>query len=185
MSDADVTGLLTPDELVFLRDGFAHQPDALTDLARAQVVAVYPAAAGVINALPDRFFVHPKGGSLPMPAQDRERSIIAILASTETDPGLLLAVHFYWGLAVGLSAKDIAETLLLAATYSGLPHWTVSIGRFAALLHQVKAAVQDARERCSKALGGSTSGPEFEKAMREALRPQSMLGVIRRPPTPA
>ena len=183
MADADVTGGLTPAELGFLRDGFAHQPDALTDLARAQVVSMYPAAAGVVNALPDRFFVREKGGGLPMSAQDRERSIIAILASTETDPGLLLAVHFYWGLAVGLAPKDIAETLLLVATYSGLPHWTVSIGRFAALLRQLKSAVQDARERSSKALGGATKGPKFDEAMREALSPIAMLGVIRRPPT--
>ena len=119
MSDADITGVLTPAELSFLRDGFAHQPDALTDLARAQVVAAYPEAAGVVNALPDRFFVRPQGGALPLPAPVRDRTIIAILASTETDPGLLLAVHFYWGIAVGLSPKDIAETLLLAATYSG------------------------------------------------------------------
>jgi len=185
MAVADVTTVLTPEELDFLRKGFAELPNDLTRLARDSIVAPYVNAAGVVNALPERFFVPPEGGTLPMPEADRERTIIAILAATETDPGLPLAAHFYWGLAVGLSAKDIAETLLLAATYSGLPHWLVSSGRFAALLGQLKAAVKEARERCSKKLGGATSGPEFEKAMREALSPSAMLDLIRRPPTPA
>jgi len=53
-----------------------------------------------------------------MSAKDRERCLIAVLASR--DAGLNLALHIYVGLMAGLSPQQIADVIFLCGVYTGV-----------------------------------------------------------------
>ena len=54
--------------------------------------------------------------------EDRERCLVAVLASREA--GLALAIHVYIALMEGVSPQEIAHILLLVGIYSGIDHLT-------------------------------------------------------------
>jgi alkylhydroperoxidase/carboxymuconolactone decarboxylase family protein YurZ len=53
-----------------------------------------------------------------MQPKDRERCLIAVLASR--DAGLNLAIHIYVGLMEGLSPQEIADVIFLGGIYTGV-----------------------------------------------------------------
>ena len=105
-----------------------------------------------------------------MTEKNRERGIIGVLVATDIDPGYLLAVHFYWGLSVGLTPREIADIVLLSSMYSGIPHWAVNIHRFSALLTLLKGII--AKARAEVAAGK-------QESLSAALDPDYVSGVIR------
>lgn len=89
----------------------------------------YALSAAYVQAITDAFYDRrqlppdsPPPDAPPSPrsrlsAADRERCLIALLASQRTD--FTLAVHVYLALMEGVSPEEIANVLLLAGIYSG------------------------------------------------------------------
>jgi len=69
--------------------------------------------AGYIDAIRHAFY---EGAA--MQPKDRERCLIAVLASR--DAGLNLAIHIYLGLMADLSAAQIADIIFLGGIYTGV-----------------------------------------------------------------
>ncbi|MCB9548271.1 MAG: hypothetical protein H6706_20830 [Myxococcales bacterium] len=112
----DMTTFLSAAEVDRLRAGY----DAAVMLAGSQA-AVNQHYAG---AAPLASFL---GKSVYDPAvmapTDRERCILTLLA---TKPhALTLGVHVYWGLAEGLSLRDVYQVFMVAAGYAGVDAYAV------------------------------------------------------------
>lgn len=65
--------------------------------------------------------------------RDRERCLIAIFTSHDQE-GYAMPIHIYWGLMVGLSVREIADTVALAGGYGGLPVFINGMDRLASVL---------------------------------------------------
>ena len=111
--------VLSDADLAKLRKGYVAQE--MCDAAR-RAFAFHPPAMVFADLIVTE---HYEKGFLS--GKDRERCLIALLASEGTD--FTLAVHLYWGLMEGLSPADIAATLLLVGTYQGFDCFAKS-GKF-------------------------------------------------------
>jgi hypothetical protein len=68
-------------------------------------------------------FDSPRGSGEPISSLDpfqREMVLVGVLTAVTKGQGVFLAIHFYWGLMQGMSVKQVADTSLLAGTYSGI-----------------------------------------------------------------
>ncbi len=137
----DITAILSPERLAALRALFSNE--ALLDLARGNFATRYPPALAFITPLINHFFV----GDTPMEPMIRERLIIAILASELSNTEL--AVHFYWGLMVGLTEAEIADTLLLVFGYSGANEFNNAIDLLERCLTALAALPDDGLDTIS------------------------------------
>jgi len=100
--------------------------DAVT-LLNAVLPATYDKALEYSNAVADAFY-----GDLPedsgrewrsmLSVQDRERCLIALLASRRAE--LELAIHVYLALMEGISPEEIANIMMLTGMYSGLDNFS-------------------------------------------------------------
>jgi len=107
----------------------AYKPEEMSSILTTTLPDVYHASKGYIEAITHRFF-----GKLPpeaprpgqprkeLSAEDRERCIVALLASR--GEGFTLAVHIYMALMAGVSPQEIANIILLAGIYSGVSNFT-------------------------------------------------------------
>lgn len=100
----------------------AYKPETMLEASRLAVALPFPPNEGYVDWIINNLYDGKRIAS-----RDRERTLIALLASQSTASSLLLAVHLYWGLMEGLSIAEIADTLALAGVYMGLPHYTAAL----------------------------------------------------------
>ena len=131
----DVTRILTAERLALLREKFNNQE--LLDLARSNFGTRYAPAALFVEPLIAHFY---EDGATTAHA-DRERTVIALLAAEQSNAEM--ATHFYWGLMVGLSPKDIAEVLLLVYGYSGANEFNNAIAIYEGCLDALAVQPDD------------------------------------------
>ncbi len=117
---ADLTAILSPQTLGALRAQYSA--DFMLAASRGAVAAPHPSSAPIVEAVIAGFY-DPKR----MAPRDRERVLVAVLASQTIAPSHLLAVHLYWAMMEGLTVADLADTLGLGGVYTGLAHYTAGL----------------------------------------------------------
>ena len=123
-----------------LRAEYASHRDELVAGMRDALPARYPPARGFVEAIEASFY---RGG--PLAAANRERIIVALLASREER--FPLAVHVYVALMEGVSPEEIAHVVFLTGIYTGVPAFSQGIGvveETLALLERLGAAADRA-----------------------------------------
>lgn len=108
-----IDSILSPTQLGALRE--AYKPARMKRLLSSGIPNLDADTAGYIEAIRKAFYDQ---CSRHMEPKDRERCLIAVLASR--DGGLNLALHVYAGLMEQLSPDDIADTVFLAGIYTGV-----------------------------------------------------------------
>ena len=103
--------VLQPAPLGALRTAYKNE-DAVQILSSG-IPALDDRTAGYIDAIRHAFY---EGAN--MQPKDRERCLIAVLASR--DAGLNLAIHIYLGLMALLSPGEVADIIFLGGIYSGV-----------------------------------------------------------------
>lgn len=148
---ADLTTALADDDLLALRKGY--QPAAMLAAATGTLGRLHEAGRPWIGAIGAAQY---EGG--PLSPKDRERCLVALLAARSER--LTLAVHLYWGLMEGLTAAELAHTLMLVGIYDGVPAYTAGLLVLQATVGQLQAAVA----------AGETSSPAVLQRLVSALR---------------
>ena len=159
---ADVTEILSPTALDALKAVYA--PAVMLGASRAAVAAPYPPTTDYVEWIIKHLYDGER-----IAARDRERTLIALLASQSTGHSLMLAVHLYWGLMEGLGVAEIADTLALSGVYMGLPHYTAALGTLTGTLKILGDLV---------ARGAALDSRSVVGALKAAIQPDI------RPPTP-
>ena len=106
-----IDDVLQPAPLEALRKAYKNE-DAVQILSSG-IPALDGRTAGYIDAIRHAFY---EGAN--MQPKDRERCLIAVLASR--DAGLNLAIHIYLGLMALLSPGEVADIIFLGGIYSGV-----------------------------------------------------------------
>ncbi|HEX8700936.1 MAG TPA: carboxymuconolactone decarboxylase family protein [Myxococcaceae bacterium] len=116
-SSTSVLTILSEENLLQLRKSFSASDFAVAP--KVLLGGMYEPAQTWIGPFVDRFFTQN-----PVLTPDRREQIIisALLAAQASSA--YMSVHFYAGLMEGLDVAQIAETLLLAGQYSGVPRLT-------------------------------------------------------------
>jgi alkylhydroperoxidase/carboxymuconolactone decarboxylase family protein YurZ len=109
----EIDTVLQPGQLEMLRASYRDE-DAIQILSSG-IPGLDERTAEYISAIRRAFYQ-----SSPMDPKDRERCLIAVLASR--DAGLNLAIHIYVGLMEGLSPQEIADIIFLGGVYTGVDH---------------------------------------------------------------
>lgn len=137
--------IVTPNELQLIRDGYNADPGWLSDYPQSIYDTMFPAGSKAFDSFAQSIFIHgspePKPPTTGINGADRERSIIAILASQPN--ALFLAIHLYWGLAEGLSVNDICQIMLIVGGYSGFSCYTNGLNTLYKTLRALKSAVEN------------------------------------------
>ena len=119
----DLTQIIAPQKLADIRAAFDTN---MMDAALAQSLpSDSPNSQDYVTAIKNALTTNLPADITPGPRSrlsqmDRERVLIAILASRSDR--LNLAVHLYYALGIGISVDEILHILLLAGIYSGLPN---------------------------------------------------------------
>jgi alkylhydroperoxidase/carboxymuconolactone decarboxylase family protein YurZ len=106
-----IDDVLTPEQLAMLRN--AYRSEDVIQILSSGIPGLDEHTAEYISAIRRAFYE----GTAMLP-RDRERCLIAVLASR--DAGLNLAIHIYIGLMEGLSPEDIGDIIFLGGVYSGV-----------------------------------------------------------------
>lgn len=122
--------ILTAAEIDALRSGYDGA--ALSKMAADAIAGAHAPARGFLDFVTGTFY----GKESDLPPRDRELVLITLFAARESS--LFLGVHIYWGLMEGLTPATIAQALLLAGAYQGLPVFNESIGVLAKTLTALK-----------------------------------------------
>jgi len=114
----DVRDILSDRQLTTLRGQFDAQQ--MNALLAAGLSADYPPCVPYLDAIGELFYGGPHANmtDATLSAQNRERCLVAILATR--DAGLNLALHIYLALVANVSPDEIAHILLLVGTYAGI-----------------------------------------------------------------
>jgi len=118
----DLTQIISTPQLALIRAAF---DTGVMDTVLAQSLpSDSPNSQGYVTAIKNALTTNlpadiTPGPRLRLSQMDRERVLVAILASRSDR--LNLAVHLYYALAIGISVDEILHVLLLTAIYSGLP----------------------------------------------------------------
>ena len=112
---AIIDAWLPSEQLDRLTQAYQKEEQVVIDLLSKAMPGIYDRTLQYIGAIRVEFY---DLSTRAMTPKDRERCLIAILASR--DAGLNLAIHIYLGLMEGLSAPDIAEILFLSGAYTGV-----------------------------------------------------------------
>ncbi len=141
----DVTTILSAADLQRLRDSFAaatypgideHTPDGRFGMfAQEVLLARFPLARKYVASIGDYFYDDDK----EVGPQNRERVVIASLLAHANDGGYFLTLHVYWALMIGLSVKEIAWTMVLCSSYSGIDRYTLGMTLLSDVLGALKA----------------------------------------------
>jgi alkylhydroperoxidase/carboxymuconolactone decarboxylase family protein YurZ len=102
---------LQPAQLETLRK--AYRSEDAVQILSSGMPALDDRTAKYIDAIRSTFYE-----GTAMQPKDRERCLIAVLASR--DAGLNLAIHIYLGLMEGLSPGEIADIIFLGGIYTGV-----------------------------------------------------------------
>ena len=148
---ANVTEILSPTALEALKAQYATA--VMLEASRAAVAVPYPPTTGYVAWIIDNLYDGKRIAS-----KDRERTLIALLASQSTGHSFMLAVHLYWGLMEGLSIAEIADTLALSGVYMGLPHYTAALGTLTGTLKILSDLVERGVALDSKSVVGALKG---------------------------
>jgi len=106
-----IDAVLQPGQLEMLR---AQYVDAdMIQILSSGMPGLDERTTGYINAIRSAFYE-----GCTMAPSDRERCLIAVLASR--DAGFNLAIHIYIGLMTGLSPQEIADVIFLGGIYTGV-----------------------------------------------------------------
>lgn len=139
-SMATVNDILTPVQLTLFRG--AYDPDQMKQLLGAFFPQAYPPSLAYVTAIGDAFFgLLPADNAAPPRAQlsaaDRERCLVAILASRGGDLGF--AIHIYMALMNGVSPGEVAHILFLNGIYTGVDNFAEGLKVEIAVLEHMKA----------------------------------------------
>ena len=120
MAKIDIDSALDDGRLTLLRDAYAQGGrDVMTGILSAGIPGVDPDTAGYIQSIRSKFYAgSAAGGGGGMTDADRERCLIAVLASREG--GFNLALHVYIALMSGLTQHDVADVIFLVGVYAGV-----------------------------------------------------------------
>jgi 1-acyl-sn-glycerol-3-phosphate acyltransferase/biopolymer transport protein ExbB/TolQ len=106
---------------------------------------------------------------------DREKVLIGLLAA---EGGSALAIHLYWGIALGLEVTDAVDILFLAGTYTGVKAYNLSISvaarTFGAIAQVARARNPMPRRRCPRPTSSAPSAsrsPAENQRTRYTARP--------------
>jgi alkylhydroperoxidase/carboxymuconolactone decarboxylase family protein YurZ len=134
-----VDQILTSQELTALRDAYHTNASEVQEILRGTLPEVYRFSGRYVQAIYDAFYnglvddnAQPPAPREALSVQDRERCIVALLASQ--GGGLTLALHAYIALMEGVEPGEIANIILLAGIYTG-------VNRFAIGLLQAKSVL--------------------------------------------
>jgi hypothetical protein len=136
-----IVGLLSDDDIKRLQAGYSAE--AMIQAATKATIGLYPQAAGLIDYLNQHFFITQTTLWDP---RLREGAIISLLTVHSDGAGLLLVVHFYWGLMENLSIGNICELLLLTGIYTGLPNFTEGVTTMKRMLVRLRAMLDDGED---------------------------------------
>ena len=156
---ADVTTILSQADIDALKA--RYELTVMLGASRAAVAAPYPPSKDYVEWIIKNLY---EGGSVA--PRDRERTLIALLASQSTGHSLMLAVHLYWGLMEGLSIAEIADTLALSGVYMGLPHYTAALGTLTGTLKILGDLVARGADLDSRSVVGA-----LKRAIQPDIRP--------------
>jgi alkylhydroperoxidase/carboxymuconolactone decarboxylase family protein YurZ len=92
----------------------AYRAADMTQILSSGIPGLDDRTTEYVHAIRSAFYE----GSLTLKPIDRERCLIALLASR--DAGLNLAIHIYCGLMEDLSPQEIADTIFLGGIYTGV-----------------------------------------------------------------
>jgi alkylhydroperoxidase/carboxymuconolactone decarboxylase family protein YurZ len=139
----DVAHVLAPDHLAALRD--AYSADEMTRILGAFFPHVHPPTTEYIAAVMNAFYAEPSPDAVEprpvLPAIDRERCLIAILAGRGAD--LNFAIHVYMGLMHGLAPDEIANVLFLVGVYTGVDNFAQALKAELTVLGTLAALAAD------------------------------------------
>lgn len=150
----DITKVLSEAELSQIRGGYSAM--YMNASATKSIAGPYPPAWNFVQPLLSRYFTEPYS----IPETEREECIIGILGARYPG-GLVLGIHLYWGLAVGLSADRVANVLLLASAYTGEPV-------FASAIVSMQIVVNTLNRLCADANGEPISSKDATAAIAAA-----------------
>ncbi|RKH37210.1 carboxymuconolactone decarboxylase family protein, partial [Corallococcus llansteffanensis] len=160
----DVSGLLSSDALTRLRSRYNNKPsDPVAELSRSSIQALYSQSSDLLEEMMSEFYSPQKFARVQdftQFARDREQIVIALLAARMGNRRMYLALHFYWGLMVGLSPAEIAHRLLFISFYSGIDTLTSALETFSAVLNKLQSLTNAARTD-------------------EALEPRAIMGELK------
>ncbi|WP_375760569.1 carboxymuconolactone decarboxylase family protein [Corallococcus exercitus] len=151
----EVSGLLSCDALRRLRSRYNDKPsDPVAEISQKIIWGMYSQSDDLLKEMMSEFYSPQKfarSQDFAQFARDREQIVIALLAARVGNRRMYLAVHFYWGLMVGLSPAEIAHRLLFVSFYSGIDTLTSSLETLSAVLNTLqdlanKAKTDDALE---------------------------------------
>lgn len=112
---SDLTSLLSDEALEKLRGGFSEA--AMVQGAAASVGAFDAAAGPWVRFVADGLYTSARQAPL-----DRERCLL-MYGATSSDT-LILAIHSYWALMLGLTVGELLQIVLLAGNYAGVNVYT-------------------------------------------------------------
>lgn len=136
---------LTKRDLETLREAFHQNLDEMAEILSAPR-QYFPPVNDWLDEIGRTFY--PEGvkdppAGLALAPIDRERCLISILATRKER--LNLAIHIYMGLMYGLSPAEVANTLALTGTYSGISDYIFGMS--------VAAATGDVLVKVAKCAG--------------------------------
>jgi alkylhydroperoxidase/carboxymuconolactone decarboxylase family protein YurZ len=158
----DITKVLSDETLHALRLGYDR--DVVVQMLEKVVPDQYDRAQPYFSAVVGTFFKHEpaliSGVRVALDVQDRQRCIIALQAATgQVAP---LAIHIYISLMERITVSEIANVLLLAGVYTGVPNFFTGMGTLETTL--------EAMAECAAA--GQTDPPAVLHAVQEAFKVQ-------------
>ncbi len=136
MTDPDLRSVLDDASLTKLRG--AYSPDFMLAASRGAVRAPFPPAGGFVDWVVDHLYA-----PATMRPVDRERCLVALLASQSVQESFTLAVHLYWGLMEGMTVAELGEVLALTGAYTGIPHYAVAQMTFRRTLDALRAMLDE------------------------------------------
>jgi alkylhydroperoxidase/carboxymuconolactone decarboxylase family protein YurZ len=139
----NITDILSLPKLKALREQY-HRAEA-TALLSSVLPALYEPSRAYGEAINEAFYGgqmpedHPSPNRKALSVQDRERCLIALLASRGVET--TLAVHIYLGLMEDISVEEIANVLLLAGVYTGVDRFSWALTTYMTTLRTLCALV--------------------------------------------
>lgn len=117
MAAQDLTTILTGTDLTAVISNY--DAPIMGQLLAGGLIVHYPAISPYLGAIGQELYpefkAQPAG---PLSAADRERCLVALLASRSRR--LELAIHIYMALVKGVSAAELAHICLAAGIYTGI-----------------------------------------------------------------
>jgi alkylhydroperoxidase/carboxymuconolactone decarboxylase family protein YurZ len=143
----NIVDFLSLPKLKVLREHY-HRSEA-TAVLSSVLPALYEPSRAYGDAITEAFYGclpddHPSPNRKALSVQDRERCLIALLASRGVEG--TLAVHIYLGLMEGISVEEIANVMMLAGMYTGVDRFASALKTYVTTLTTLRALV-DGQQR--------------------------------------